>query len=100
MNQIISRSEKAIRGEIQKIPDGVYEFTDFFDDYGRDTEPIRVHVKVTVDGSDINIDFTGSSPQNGEQPTKAGRVEQRAQLHLLLRFFRCKMHDRPRYPTK
>ncbi|MCK5553307.1 MAG: hydantoinase B/oxoprolinase family protein, partial [Deltaproteobacteria bacterium] len=63
MEEIISRSEAAIREEIGKMPDGTYSFTDHFDDYGRDTEPITVHVDVIIDGSDITFDFTGSSPQ-------------------------------------
>jgi len=63
MAEIIERSEKATREEIKKIPDGHYSFTDYFDDYGRDTEPIKVHVEITVDASDITFDFTGSSPQ-------------------------------------
>jgi N-methylhydantoinase B len=63
MGQIISRSEEAIREEISKIPDGTYPFTDYFDDSGRNTKPIKVHVEVTVDGSDVTVDFTGSSPQ-------------------------------------
>jgi N-methylhydantoinase B len=63
MEEIISRSEAAIREEIGKMPNGTYSFTDHFDDYGRDTEPITVHVDVIIDGSDITFDFTGSSPQ-------------------------------------
>ncbi|NQU15020.1 MAG: hydantoinase B/oxoprolinase family protein [Desulfobacteraceae bacterium] len=63
MDVIISRSEEAIRAAIEKIPDGSYTFTDYFDDSGRDTSPIKVHVTVEVKGSDIIIDFSGSSPQ-------------------------------------
>ncbi len=63
MDEIISRSEEAIRSAIEKIPDGSYVFTDYFDDSGRDTPPIKVHVTATVNGSDITIDFSGSSPQ-------------------------------------
>jgi 5-oxoprolinase (ATP-hydrolysing)/N-methylhydantoinase A len=63
MDEIITRSEEATREEIRKMPDGTYSFTDYFDDYGRDTEPITVHVEVTIDGSDMVFDFTGSSPQ-------------------------------------
>jgi N-methylhydantoinase B len=63
MDEIIARCEKATREEIRKIPDGTYSFTDYYDDSGRDTEPIKVHVDVKVDGTDITIDFTGSSSQ-------------------------------------
>jgi N-methylhydantoinase B len=63
MDEIISRSEAAIRQEIRKIPDGNYSFTDYFDDSGRDMDPITVHIEVRVDGSNITLDFTGSSSQ-------------------------------------
>ncbi len=63
MYEILGRSEDATREEIKKMPDGIYSFTCYFDDYGRDTEPIKVHIEIKIDGSDIIFDFTGSSPQ-------------------------------------
>src|SRR2546427_3586118 len=63
MDEIIARSEANVRAAIAKIPDGVYTFEDFLDDYGPGTEPLRVHVTVTVAGDGVTIDYTGSSPQ-------------------------------------
>lgn len=63
LEEMIARSEKAMREEIRKIPDGKYSFTTYFDDYGPDTEPIKVHVEVRVKGNDVTFDFTGSSSQ-------------------------------------
>ena len=63
MDEIIARSEASVRAAIAKIPDGVYTFEDFLDDYGPGTEPLRVHVAVTVAGDGVTIDYTGSSPQ-------------------------------------
>lgn len=62
VDRIIDRGEQIVRDRISAIPDGSYEFTDHFDDHGPGTDPIIVHVTVTVDGSDIVLSFAGSSP--------------------------------------
>jgi N-methylhydantoinase B len=63
MDEIIARSEASLRAAIREIPDGVYAFEDFLDDYGPGTDPLRVAVTVTVAGDGIAIDYAGSSPQ-------------------------------------
>jgi N-methylhydantoinase B len=63
MDEIITRTEASIRSAIRAIPDGVYAFEDFLDDWGPGTDPLRVAVTVTVAGDAITIDYTGSSPQ-------------------------------------
>ena len=63
MGEIVARSEASMRAAIREIPDGVYAFEDFLDDYGPGTEPLRVAVAVTVAGDAITIDYEGSSPQ-------------------------------------
>ena len=63
MEEIIARSEASVRAAIRAIPDGVYTFEDFLDDYGPGTEPLRVAVTVTVAGDGVTIDYEGSSPQ-------------------------------------
>ena len=63
MDEIIARSEASLRAAIREIPDGVYAFEDFLDDYGPGTDPLRVAATVTVAGDGITIDYAGSSPQ-------------------------------------
>ena len=63
MDEIITRTEASIRSAIRAIPDGVYPFEDFLDDWGPGTDPLRVAVTVTVAGDGITIDYEGSSPQ-------------------------------------
>ncbi len=60
-DEIITRSERAMREAIRKLPNGRYEneaWSDGFD------EPIRIKVAVTIEDEDILIDFAGSSPQS------------------------------------
>ena len=60
-DEIISRSERAMREAIRSIPNGRYENETWGDGF---EEPIRIHVAVTVEDEDIFIDFAGSSPQS------------------------------------
>ncbi|HKW92713.1 MAG TPA: hydantoinase B/oxoprolinase family protein [Methylomirabilota bacterium] len=63
MDEIIDRSEASMRAAIAKIPPGEYTFEDFLDDWGPNTDPVKVCVKVTVAGDHLTVDYAGSSPQ-------------------------------------
>lgn len=63
MDDIIDRTEASMRAAIARIPAGEYTFEDFLDDYGPGTEPVKISVKVTVSGDELEVDFSGSSPQ-------------------------------------
>ena len=61
----IDYSERMLRQEIAKVPDGVYE-TDvgWLDDDGRNRGvPLPVKVKVVIEGDELTIDLTGSSDE-------------------------------------
>jgi N-methylhydantoinase B len=60
-DEIIGRSERALRAAIGKIPNGVYRNETWSDGF---EEPILIMVAVTVEDADIYIDFAGSSPQS------------------------------------
>lgn len=60
---ILDQSEKWIRAEIETIPDGRYEFTTYGDGDGVTDELIRIQLSITIKGSQIVVDFTGSHPQ-------------------------------------
>lgn len=60
--QIITRTERSIREEIEKIPDGVYRAEGRIEQM-RGQEDVVIKAAVEVKGSDIIVDLTGSSPQ-------------------------------------
>jgi N-methylhydantoinase B len=60
-DEIISRSERAMREAIRKLPKGRYENEVWSDGF---EEPIRIQVAVTIADEDIYIDFAGSSAQS------------------------------------
>jgi len=61
--RILDHSEALTRREIEKIPDGTYRFTAWSDGDGVDDRPITIQVALTVKGSEIVVDFAGSSQQ-------------------------------------
>lgn len=56
-------AEKIARAEIADLPDGSWSFTDFLDGTGEDPEPIQLKATVTIKGSEMVVDWTGSAPQ-------------------------------------
>jgi N-methylhydantoinase B len=60
-------SERITRLAIEKMPDGTWTAEDFIDDNGIDLDkPIPIKVAITIKGSDITLDFSGSAhEQNG-----------------------------------
>jgi N-methylhydantoinase B len=63
MEHIVDASEQLTRAAIARIPDGSYTFEDYCDNDAISDDPIKIAVRVTVKGDEINVDFTGSSPQ-------------------------------------
>jgi N-methylhydantoinase B len=59
---LLSTSEAQARAVIAALPDGDYEAEDIVDGDGATDEPIAVKVVVRIRGSEIEVDFTGSSP--------------------------------------
>lgn len=58
--EMMDRSEADMRSYIAEIPDGIYAIEDFFDNDGVIDEPLRVRLSLTVTGSDLHFDFSGS----------------------------------------
>ncbi len=56
-------SDRVMRSMIKKIPDGEYTFSDCLDDDGAADKPVRIKVCVTIKGSKVFVDFSGSGRQ-------------------------------------
>jgi N-methylhydantoinase B len=62
-SDLIEYTERLMRAEIASWPDGSHSFTDYMDSDGVGGPPVRIHVTVTVEGSTLTADFSGTSPQ-------------------------------------
>jgi len=63
LDEIKDYSERRMRAEIEKLPDGTYEFADVLDDDGLGHTDIPIQAAVTVEGDTITVDFTGTAAQ-------------------------------------
>jgi N-methylhydantoinase B/oxoprolinase/acetone carboxylase alpha subunit len=60
---LVNYSERVTRAMLRRIPDGEYSFHDFLDDDGVTDEPVRIEVTLRFQNDEVEVDFTGSSPQ-------------------------------------
>ena len=58
-DEIIGRTERAMRDAIREVPRGVYEHKIVSDGFD---EPIVIHVRCEVGDGEIHVDYAGSSP--------------------------------------
>ncbi|MEJ8574992.1 hydantoinase B/oxoprolinase family protein [Microbaculum marinum] len=66
MDAALDYSERLMRAQIERIPDGVYEGSDFIEPVqapGWPGDLIPVKVKITVDGDRMVFDYTGTAKQ-------------------------------------
>jgi N-methylhydantoinase B len=64
VDEMIGRTERAMRAEIRSIPDGTYHGSSATDDDGTVLdEPVWVRVAVTIEGDEMAIDFSESDAQ-------------------------------------
>lgn len=64
VDYLYDSTERMVRKEIEAIPDGIYRGESFaFYDGVTLGSKMKINLAVTISGSDITFDFTGSSPQ-------------------------------------
>ncbi len=61
-DEIIDRTESSMRSAIEKIPDGTYAHEGIIEGAGKKSD-IKIKLTVKVEGSDIHVDFDGTSDQ-------------------------------------
>lgn len=59
-DELIARSERAMREAIAELPDGEYHYETDSDGFG---EPIHLAVTITIDGDHLVADYAGTSPE-------------------------------------
>lgn len=64
---LMDYSERMMRREIERLPDGTFTAEGRLDGFVNDPDPahrnLRIAVAVTIEGSDIRVDLAGTSPQ-------------------------------------
>ena len=72
-DELLDYSERLARQEISELPNGVYELESYIDADNTPEGPVKICVKLTIKGDEIEVDLAGSTPQgqNGYQLTPA-----------------------------
>jgi N-methylhydantoinase B len=70
-DEIYRQSEQLEREAVAALPDGSYEASGFLDNDGLGHGPIRVQLRIDVEGERMTMDLDGSSPQM-EGPVNCG----------------------------
>lgn len=64
---LMDYSDRMLRREIERLPDGTYEAEGHLDGFVDDPDPghknLLIAVAVTIEGSEVMVDLTGTSPQ-------------------------------------
>jgi N-methylhydantoinase B len=63
IEKLIDYAEQRVLAELLKLPRGSFEAEDCLDDDGISSRPIRLKVKITLDGESATFDFTGTDEQ-------------------------------------
>jgi N-methylhydantoinase B len=65
--ELMNYSERMLRQEIEKLPDGVYSAEGHIDGFADDPDPakkdLKISVTVTVAGDSLTVDLSGTAPQ-------------------------------------
>lgn len=62
MSEVLDYTQMMTAAAVRRIPNGVYEASDYVDSDGFSDEPVHVRVKLTVDDDRIGVDLSGSDP--------------------------------------
>ena len=60
---LIDYTERLVRAEIARWPDGQHSFIDYMDSDGVGGPPVKLQVTITVHGDSLTADFTGTAAQ-------------------------------------
>ena len=62
-SHLINYTAEMMRRVIEELPDGIYEAEDFLDNDGYSDDPVRIAVRIEINGDRVDVDFSGSAPQ-------------------------------------
>lgn len=83
--EIFSQSERLDREAVGAVPDGVYTAAGFLDSDGVGDDPVRMRVKITVDGERLVFDLTDADGP-GRGPINCGAVQTLSACRLAFKY--------------
>lgn len=65
VEELNAKSDARVRNRLRALADGVASAVDYLDDDGQGGGPVRIEVRIEINGDQITFDFTGSDPSTG-----------------------------------
>ncbi|MEO1246819.1 MAG: hydantoinase B/oxoprolinase family protein [Pseudomonadota bacterium] len=87
-DEIFKQTEQLERDAVKALPDGNYEAEGFLDNDGLGSDPLKVKLKLTVDGDGLEVDLTGSAPQ-ARGPVNCGITQTIAAARVAYKLLIC-----------
>jgi len=63
VQESLDYADAKARAVYEQIPDGTYRFVDYLEDDLISNIPVRIELALSVKGSDVHLDYTGTDPQ-------------------------------------
>ncbi len=63
MDAVLDYSERRMRAELARLPQGTAEFEDALDDDGTGSGPLPIRARIELEGDRVRVDFAGTAPQ-------------------------------------
>jgi N-methylhydantoinase B len=86
MVEILDYTQRMTAAAIARIPDGVYEASDYVDSDGFSDDPVTVRVRLVVDDDRIIVDLSGSDPVT-VGPINSPYANTASAIYYSLKFF-------------
>lgn len=83
MDRLLAYSEALTREAIQGMPDGSYTFEDYLDDDGLSREPLKIRVRVAIEGDRFTADFEGTAAASDGPVNAVMAVVESAVLYVI-----------------
>ena len=90
LQELNDYGERMARQALERLPDGCYRFADCMDDDGMGTLNIHLCVEVNIEGSTVEVDFSGTAEQVAGNINCPAPVVAAAVFYV----FRCLMDER------
>jgi N-methylhydantoinase B len=74
--EVFEHGERAAREAVAELPDGSWKAIDYADNDGLTDDPVRIGIKVTIEGDELTLDFGPSADQtDGPMNIPIGRTQ-------------------------
>lgn len=82
--ELSTRGAQLMRSHLSELPDGVWSCVDHLDNDGSSPEPIELRLELRIDGDELHLDFSDSSPAVSG-PVNISEVTARAACYVALK---------------